>query len=346
MLVRRRNQRLLWTPLACTMASLLVAPLGCYDPPSGPSVVDVQLGKGGGGGPDKGPKVNGADPPSSPPGITLDVHVLGSGFDEGSEATFLLDELPTAHIANTAPTTFVSSSELVAHIEVQSTAQLDLYDIEVQTARGKGGIGIELFAVDQNWAIFDDASGLRVLGDGEGGDVNNDGTVDPNGYADSDPCVRVSTFQVRTVSNTEACKDATDYRVLRLDQTDIAAGDRVDFDQDGTVEVIEQAPARFSVSDNKGKFGCDGNGSLCVTIMVMEVFSSPPPATGQETIWRIRYHNSVSPSGAIPMIDLLGGSAAADVCHHTDEGSGNKGCNPGASVLTQLPFRVTWNGLD
>lgn len=317
--------------------------LGCYGESAEPSVTGVLLGKGGGG-PDKDPKVNEADPPNAPPGIRLDVRVLGSGFDEGSEATFLLDEAPTEHILTTAPTTFVSSRELVAHIEIQATAALDLYDIQVRTSRGKGGIGIELFAVEQNWAIFDDAVGLRVQGDGAGGDVDNDGDIDPDGYADTEPCVRVSTEQIRTVANIDECKAAIDYRVLRLDQSGLP--DRLDFDQDGVVEDVEEPPARFRATANKGKFGCEGNGTHCVTILVMEVFPDGPPTTGQETVWRIAYRNSTSPGDGVPVLELLGSAAVAEVCHHTDEGAGNQGCDPGAAVQTELPFRVTWKGLE
>lgn len=338
-----RTEFPLWMVAGFLGAVFALPSLGCRDALPEVSVTAVQLGKGGGG-PDKGPKVTAADPPNSPPGLQLDVRVLGSGFDEGSQATFLLDELPTEHIVTTAPATFVSQSELVAHIEILSTAALDLYDIQVRTSRGKGGIGIELFAVDLSWAVFDDGTGLRILGDGAGGDVDNDGDTDPNGYSDAEPCVRVSDAQVRTVANTELCKAAATYRVLHIDQAGL--DHRFDFDQDGTTEDVEAPPARFFTSENKGKLGCDGSGSHCVTLLIMQVFDSGPATTGQETIWRVRYRASVSPTGAVPLIELLGTDAVADVCHHTDEGAGNKGCNPGASVETELPFRVTWKGLN
>ncbi len=107
------------------------------------SVDDVALFAPGGGGPKV--KVDATDPPSAEQDTTLDVRVLGSGYDQGSEATFLLDRLPSAVTTNS--TTFVNGKELVANITIPLTAVADLYDVEVLTRRGRKGIGIERFEV-------------------------------------------------------------------------------------------------------------------------------------------------------------------------------------------------------
>ena len=84
----------------------------CGESPTQVPTVDsaVQFAKGGGG---RGPKVNAADPAQGPQGVRLDVRVLGSGFDEGSNAQWLLGDAPTNQVT-TNSTRFVSDSELVA----------------------------------------------------------------------------------------------------------------------------------------------------------------------------------------------------------------------------------------
>lgn len=99
----------------------------------------------GGGGP---PKVEATDPTGAEQGTRLVVRVLGSNFDDGSEVTFKLDRKTVADVI-TNSTTFVSSSELEVDVSIGAEAVPDFYDVEVQTARGKKGIGVELFEVQQ-----------------------------------------------------------------------------------------------------------------------------------------------------------------------------------------------------
>lgn len=121
---------------------LLAGLLSCQpDNPTDPAVTGVFVARGG-----PGPKVQEADPPSAPQETTLDVRVLGSGFDDGSMATWTLDGVPQAEL-RTNSTRFVSSQELVANITIDPDAPIELYDIEVVTTRGKKGIGADLFAV-------------------------------------------------------------------------------------------------------------------------------------------------------------------------------------------------------
>ena len=122
------------------------------DAPTSVEGVDIRAAKGGGGGKPGGggplgdPTVKSTDPASAPQDITLDVRVLGSGFDDGSVVTFQLDGVEIPDVV-TNSTRFMSSKELVANITIAADATTDFYDIEVTTFRGKRGVGIELFEV-------------------------------------------------------------------------------------------------------------------------------------------------------------------------------------------------------
>jgi hypothetical protein len=92
------------------------------------------------------PKVNQADPPSATQDTTLDVHVLGSGFDDGSSVAFTINGVPRTKV-HTNSVTFVSGTELIPYVTVDLDAVADLYDVEVVTARGKKGVGADLLTV-------------------------------------------------------------------------------------------------------------------------------------------------------------------------------------------------------
>jgi hypothetical protein len=129
---------------------LTVSWLGaCEDSqPSSPELPSVRAAKGGG----KPLKVNATDPNVGEQGtVDLSVRVLGSGFDDGSPGspvvTWLLDGDPTG-----VTTTFVDfgsnpDKELLTRITIDDEARLGLWDVEVQTLRGKKGIGMERFEV-------------------------------------------------------------------------------------------------------------------------------------------------------------------------------------------------------
>ena len=93
-----------------------------------------------------GPAVSSTSPSSSVRGTTLDVRVLGSGFDAGSSAQWAIKGVPAAKVV-TNRTTFISSKELVANITIASDADVALYDVIVTAASGKPGIGTEKFEV-------------------------------------------------------------------------------------------------------------------------------------------------------------------------------------------------------
>ena len=96
-----------------------------------------------------GPTVTSTDPPDAPQNTTLDVRVLGTGYDRGSRALWALDGDTTLAVTKvkTNTTRYVSGKELVANITIATDAQLDRYDIVAITSAGKKGIGIERFTV-------------------------------------------------------------------------------------------------------------------------------------------------------------------------------------------------------
>ena len=127
-----------------TAAILLACVSSCdISTPAGPGDLPTALAKA----PTSGdPIVNSADPAEAERDTTLDVRVLGSGFDVGSRADFLLDGVPVPGVI-TNSTRYVTSKELVANISIAANAVPERYDIQVTTSRGKKGIGTEKFLV-------------------------------------------------------------------------------------------------------------------------------------------------------------------------------------------------------
>ncbi len=149
------------------LAFLAIIVMACSEPvPAGPEVPAVRAAKGGIPGPPGGgngdPTVDDTDPASASQSTTLDVRVLGSNYDAGSQVAFLLDGVATGRVT-TNSTTFVSDKELVANVTIAADAEPDLYDVQVTTAKGKKGIGIELFEVVTT-------ANLLTVGDGVVGD--------------------------------------------------------------------------------------------------------------------------------------------------------------------------------
>src|SRR4051812_43208101 len=94
-----------------------------------------------------GPTVSAANPASARQGtVTLDVQISGSGFDQGSQASWQLNGVTYPKIAVNS-TRFVSSTSLTANITVAPDAAPVTYDIAVVTRTGKKGIGAEMFTV-------------------------------------------------------------------------------------------------------------------------------------------------------------------------------------------------------
>ncbi|MFN0181180.1 MAG: hypothetical protein ACKVZ0_20430 [Gemmatimonadales bacterium] len=163
--------------LAPALAGLLA--LACADPSTAPPSFARAPAD---------PTVTATDPSAAPRDTTLDVRVLGTGFDNGSVAEFLLAGAvdPKVH---TNSTRFVSSKELVASVTIDATAAVAFRDVAVTTTRGKKGIGTEKFLVlsieqlgqDGGFAQDVNASGLVVGRIGQGCNGQLPATWDPAG---------------------------------------------------------------------------------------------------------------------------------------------------------------------
>jgi hypothetical protein len=93
--------------------------------------------------------VKAATPGSGEQGaLNLDVVVNGSGFGNGAKAHFLLSGTENPGGIVVRNTRFVSSTELVATIDIAETASLASFDIKV-TLSGRTGKGTDLFQVVQ-----------------------------------------------------------------------------------------------------------------------------------------------------------------------------------------------------
>ena len=158
--------------------------------------------------------VSSTSPAFGDQGTTVDVHILGSGFTAGAQATWLLHGVADNHV-HTNNTTYVSSTELVANITIATDATLAFWDVQVALSNGKNGVGSDAFEVtsaqilgpgtlggdassrtinDQlqviggsgsiPW-IYDDANGMVSLGTGSVGGLDPLGAVVVGGNGNS-----------------------------------------------------------------------------------------------------------------------------------------------------------------
>lgn len=127
----------------------LVVLAGCIAESPTSSVPQIPSFAPGSGG---GPSVRSTDPDTGLRNTTLDVRVLGSGFDNGSKAVWALagDTAFATTKVTVNSTRFVKTGELVANITIAADAPLAFFDVVVITLAGKKGIGIEKFAVKEN----------------------------------------------------------------------------------------------------------------------------------------------------------------------------------------------------
>src|SRR4051812_20028046 len=130
-----------WVARGCTMIVTLT--LGACDGerPTDPSVGGAVLGKA-----TTEVTVTSTEPSSSARNVTLDVRVLGSGFDQSAQATFLLDGVPDPRV-RTNSTRYVKANEVVANLTIGADATPDLYSVQVALSSGRKGIGTEKFLV-------------------------------------------------------------------------------------------------------------------------------------------------------------------------------------------------------
>ena len=152
-----------------SILTAIIAITSCSEQtPTSPADLHPVFAKSGG----TGPTVKSTNPSRGEPGATLNVHVLGTGYNAGSRVDFGIAGTPSPKI-RTNSTTFVSSTELVANITVAIDADLDSYDVIVITSEGKKGIGTEMFLVA--YAVAD--LGTANFTTSEARDVNQDGVI-------------------------------------------------------------------------------------------------------------------------------------------------------------------------
>lgn len=157
-----------WSPGALLIALAALAsctdgtPTGLLDPG------DPSFARGGG----TGPTVKATNPDSATVDTTLDVRVLGSGYDQGSRADWAFDGVVDETKIKTNSTRYVSSTELVANITISQNANLGLWDVIVTTSSDKKGIGTEMFTVTV--VITDLGSPTSALGADDAGSVARD----------------------------------------------------------------------------------------------------------------------------------------------------------------------------
>lgn len=229
----RSTLRLASVPAAIAAAALLA--LACEGTPSAPGDAGADgmatpttgaigqakggNGKGGGGGgtdtsgggggstaPD--PVVDDFDPKEGSQADTVDMVVIGSEFLDGDEVRLERDGKP-ADGTRTLSTTFVSSGELQARIEIDADATTGDAEVAVVgTGPGKGrkGVGSELFAVVANFVpkvvTFSSAAGSMLVPD-IAGPVYEHGVCGVKALWDDDP----QYFRFRPVDNGLSPKD-------------------------------------------------------------------------------------------------------------------------------------------
>ena len=317
------------------LLSLVTVAAGCTDRQS-PTAPSLAQGDGGG----RGPSVRETDPSFAPQGTTLNVRVLGSGYDPGTRAIWALNGDTTFSVTKveTNSTGFVSSSELVANITIDAGASIDLYDVVVLTAGGKKGIGIEKFEVKATgrWsALFDDAVANKLRSD--------NGTAYEDGGPDYTTNCVLSTgnnaggglYQLRTVAPTDFCKAVVrpGWRHFRID----IGTPVVDLDQDGVAEAIEDAPGRMLAPD------AFASGATATSVRILIFVVNPDGSTTWDTRYTL-YLQGVAVSGLggpTRVLQASGGSAAAALyLGYADPARSPPKRNPPMATV-QLPFKLT-----
>jgi hypothetical protein len=315
---------------------LLLVLSGCAtETLTSPPVQAPNFARGGGG----GPTVKSADPDSGLRNTTIDVRVVGSGFDNGSKAVWALagDTTFATTRITTNSTSFVSSGELVANITIASDAPLASFDIQVLTAGGKKGIGIELFTVQETgrwFALFDDAAGNKLRSDN--GTAYEDGSpsYSPNCVLSKGSNAGGGLYQLRTIAPTDACKAVIrpGWRYFKID----FGAQVVDLDQDGTAEAIEDAPGRLLAPDALA------TGATATSTRVLIFVVNPDGSTTWDTKYTLYLQGvTVSGGGATHTLQASGSSAAAALYLGYADPARSPPKHNQFITTVQLPFQVT-----
>jgi hypothetical protein len=314
----------------------LLALSGCgTEALTSPPVQTPSFARGGG----SGPTVKAADPDSGLRNTTIEVRVLGSGFDNGSRAVWALagDTTQATTKVKTNSTHFVSSRELVANITIASDAPLAKFDIQVMTASGKKGIGIELFTVQETgrWiAVFDDAAGNQLRSDN--GTAYEDGSpsYSPNCVLSQGSNAGGGVYQLRTIAPTASCEAVTrpGWRYFKID----FGAPVVDLDQDGVAEAIEDAPGRLLAPD------AFATGATATSARVLIFVVNPDGSTTVDTKYTLYLQGvAVSTGGAARTLRASGSSAAAALYLGYADPARSPPKHNQLITTVQLPFQLS-----
>jgi uncharacterized delta-60 repeat protein len=92
--------------------------------------------------------VTAADPPTGEQGtLNLSVTIKGKGFKNGAKAKWFKTGTTDPAGVNVKSTQYVSSTQLIATIDIADAASLSLFDIQVANTDGRTGKGTGLFSV-------------------------------------------------------------------------------------------------------------------------------------------------------------------------------------------------------
>jgi len=111
------------------------------------------------------------DPDTATVDTTITVRIAGSGFTEGSSATWVIDTTAATAI-RTISTTWKSPTELEAVIAISPNAELRPYSVRIRGKKGKQGIAVERFRVVAKPALLPEP-GTRS----EASDINDSGVI-------------------------------------------------------------------------------------------------------------------------------------------------------------------------
>ena len=338
-------------PLAAMAIGTLFAFVACSD--NGPTVTGVEppgLAKGGGGGTD--PTVTAVAPTEAPQDVTLDVRVIGTGFDDGSSVKLLLNGKASKKVKTNSTRFESETGDLVANITIAIDAEVTSYDVEVTTSRRRKGVGTALFSVKEK-------TGFLVTGELNDSPQYMVRSDERGIYTAGVNCAAVQIFStgfymIRTVKNNPACHALVEpaWRYLTIDLGCDEGGGvnpcQFDFDQDGIAERLETPPARFDAQD-----AFDNDDDTGVGLVFFQV--NEDRTTTADFKWFVTYVNRaavsrVEDNGTTTLVISLqpGEAAVASLCEWVlvKKGKGGPGkmeCvdQPLPSGGLDLPFHVT-----
>jgi len=117
-------------------------------------------------------QVTSASPSAAPQGtINLNVAVGGSGFKKGAKAAFFLSGTTDPDGITVNSTSFNSSDQVTANINISDTTSIAGFDIEVTNTDGRTGKGSHLFAVTAKGTSI--SCGINVTSVINNADSNN-----------------------------------------------------------------------------------------------------------------------------------------------------------------------------